>query len=275
LGGIAPGLLVVGVFYLAMAAILCPLLTSVSGRRVFCILLAVGLPVLYFAVFIFEAGSQERYMPLYPFLAWAAAWSMTVRTRFGKAPVIAGLVLLALMTAANVRALSRVRAEEKQAAQERRVGALKDRVGDAGMIAILSNRDDLMAFSKTYLFHPLNRPNAVPVYEVIEVGTASVETWRERFARRALEAWGKHAEVWVSKRVMAERPAPEWQWVEGDDPRIAWPQIPRFFHELKHSSESGGADGFVLLEDSPANREIFERLGRRNASYRSRQAAGG
>jgi hypothetical protein len=260
LADITGGLTVVVVFYVAMAAVLYPLLSSTEGRRFFVLLLIAGLPVLVFAVILFEPGSPERYIPLYPFLACAAVRSLTARSGLGRVPAYAGLVLLATISTSNLRAMSWSRASERQAAQEQRIGTIRDRVRGGGMVAILSNRDDLMAFSKTYPFNPLNRPDGVPIYEVIEVGNARVQTWREDFAVRVLGSWARNSEVWVSERFLAERPAPEWQWVEGDDPRISWKQIPEFFRTLDYQTQTGGLDGFSLLRNSAANRVVFEKL---------------
>jgi hypothetical protein len=254
---VSKGLVLVGVFYAAMAAILLPLLGTDGGRKLLALLAIVAAPVVGFAVFLFEPGSPERYMPAYPVLAAAVAWSLTT-TQGSRLARFAGAILLAIMVVVNLQALSRSRAVRLQAAQAERVSGIRERVRQEGMVGILTNRDELMAFAKTYPFHQMNRPEALPIYEVLEIGNQRLVVWREDFAKRALDCWSRGGEVWVSRRFLADRPDPRWLWVEGDDPHVKWPQVPEFFGALDYQEASGGADGFVLLKESAANRATLQ-----------------
>jgi hypothetical protein len=61
--------------------------------------------------------------------------------------------------------------------------------------------------------------------------------------------------VWLSTRLLADTPLPEWKWVEGDTGRVKWSDVRDFFRSLEVRSLVGGADGFVLLTDGPRNAE--------------------
>jgi hypothetical protein len=52
-------------------------------------------------------------------------------------------------------------------------------------------------------------------------------------------------------------PTPESNWVEGDDPRISWKDIPAFFNTLDRGDTVGGPTGFVLIPPTAHNREIL------------------
>ena len=66
--------------------------------------------------------------------------------------------------------------------------------------------------------------------------------------------------MWIRKRVLAARPRPEWNWVEGADPRLSWAGIHTFFSRLDVGQSIGDDDGFALLLSSPNNRALFIRL---------------
>ena len=59
--------------------------------------------------------------------------------------------------------------------------------------------------------------------------------------------WRRGGEVWVSKRLWSVNPLPDWDWVEGDDGRVSWKDIPEFFRPLQIAEELGGSDGFFRL----------------------------
>jgi hypothetical protein len=81
--------------------------------------------------------------------------------------------------------------------------------------------------------------------------------WREAFAAHALAVWNRGGDVWITRRAWADRPNPSWGWTEGDDPRIAWSQIPAFMRELTIAESTAGSDGFAKLADTPQNRAFL------------------
>jgi hypothetical protein len=153
-------------------------------------------------------------------------------------------------------------AARQQAAVVARLGELQPRLGAGSMVAVTHFQDDVAAFYLNYPFHPLNRAGALAIYAVTEPGAARTRTWREDFAAQALKCWGRGGEVWLSERLLAERPRPEWNWAEGGDPHARWRDLPPFFARLDLGERLGGDDGFALLARTPRNEEALRELAR-------------
>jgi hypothetical protein len=85
-----------------------------------------------------------------------------------------------------------------------------------------------------------------------------IPVWRESFAAKAQSVWSAGGDFWISKRLLAPRPKAEWNWVEGDDPRITWRDIYEYFSRFDYGQGVGGDDGFVLLTRSPKNNRLLE-----------------
>jgi hypothetical protein len=66
--------------------------------------------------------------------------------------------------------------------------------------------------------------------------------------------------VFVSRRVFAQRPRPEWDWVEGADTRVSWAHVYEFFAQLETGQAVGGEDGFVLLPRTPKNEQFLTQV---------------
>lgn len=66
--------------------------------------------------------------------------------------------------------------------------------------------------------------------------------------------------MWVSERLLAEAPFPEWGWVEGDDRAIRWAQVPEFCRKFQYDKKLGNSDGFVRLAPTQTNRAVLERM---------------
>ena len=66
--------------------------------------------------------------------------------------------------------------------------------------------------------------------------------------------------MWVSERLLAKAPLPEWDWVEGDDRAIHWSQVPEFCRQFQYDKKIGDADGFVRLAATETNRALLDRL---------------
>ena len=66
--------------------------------------------------------------------------------------------------------------------------------------------------------------------------------------------------MWLPMRFLRAQPMPEWNWVEGDDKRVSWTDLPTFFSQFETGAAVGGEDGFLLLLDSPKDREILSSL---------------
>jgi hypothetical protein len=82
-------------------------------------------------------------------------------------------------------------------------------------------------------------------------------TWQQRFAKRALATWQGNGEIWISKRLIAERPAPDWEWVEGNNPLIKWQDIKAFFRQFPYDGSLDGQDGFIRLARVPSTEALL------------------
>ena len=243
-------------FYVAAVVLVRSLLRSGTGRRLFYILLAGVFPALLFAVAVFEPGSSERYLPIYPFVCLAISYVLATFPRNAStAVVIFTFVFLAIST--NVYALWRPTVESRNAATISRIESLQGRVAPQGLVALVTLNDGIYQFSISFPFEPINRGARLPIYDVIQVANSRILRWKQEFAQRALASLGRSAAVWVSTRLLAEQPDPGWDWIEGDDSRIAWRDLPIFFRQFSYSDSVGAADGFLRLAPS---RENVERL---------------
>jgi hypothetical protein len=98
------------------------------------------------------------------------------------------------------------------------------------------------------------------VYDVIEVANTRVFHWRQEFAAHVQARWSQGRQVWLSKRLLADKPLTEWKWVEGDTGRVQWSALREFFRSLDVASGAGGADGFVPLVRDQRNMERMREL---------------
>ena len=62
--------------------------------------------------------------------------------------------------------------------------------------------------------------------------------------------------MWVTTRVLADRPVRSWLWVQGDARPITWEAMYRFFQNFDHSEIRGGEDGFFRVMDTDDNRRL-------------------
>lgn len=246
----------VAFFYLFSLSLIVALWRIAAGRRVLTLLAVAALPSFAVALFVYESGAPERYFAIYPFLFLAIALCLS---RFPRplAAQTAVLVFLALLLFMNTHALSRGVVEASIGNAANRVASLHDRVTANGMVAFVTYRDDAYEYVKSFPFEALNRGRLLPMYGVIEPGNTRVLTWKRDFADRALNTMGQGQSVWISKRFLAERPDPAWNWTEGDDKRIAWKDLHPFFGSLSFSAETGGPDGFLKLDDSERNKDVL------------------
>ena len=246
-------------FYAFGVSLLWVLTRSVRGKRVLRILAAAGVPVVVFAVVILEPGSIERYLPVYPFLCLAVAFSLS-QWRQNRIAVIICVSFLSIATMVNVAALWKGSVLKRHQLTVDRARSIADRVGPGGVVALASQNDDLYLLESSFPFDPIVRQTPLPIYDVIALATSGVREWRQHFARRALQALGQHQSVWVSKRLVAAEPNPDWGWNEGDDPNISWKELRPFFLCLDYSADVGGADGFLEVAHSGITSAFLERV---------------
>src|SRR3989454_535531 len=245
-------------FYVVLGSMAVTLLRSGRSRRILALLVLNGVPVLLFAVF-WEGGAIERYLLLYPVFFVSLAYCLS-SDRSSPLFKICGVAFMTAATISNVGAMATSVLAHRQDQVATRIKELQPLLKPQSLVATVHQQDELWAFYWTFPFHPTNRRGSLSVYHVVEQGTTQVLQWRQRFASRTLSVWATGGDVWVSKRVLSPRPRSEWNWVEGDDPRVSWADIYGFFLRLERGTSVGGDDGFELLLSSPQNRESLSRL---------------
>jgi len=241
-------------FYLFLMAIVLALLTSAKGQYFLGLLFVAGFPTLAFAVY-WQGGDPERYLALFPFVFWAAAVSLEISQRAVLRWTIAGFLIVASFV--NVIALSVTVIHRQQQQSASRVNELLPNLEGRSRIVTANWQDDLVNFSRTFPFDPINRRKDLLIQSVISPGASGVERWRESFTNSALSTIRDGGQVWLSTRLWSPRPRPEWNWVEGDDPRVSWTDLYGFFSRLDVGQPIGGDDGFVLLLSSDGNKQIL------------------
>jgi hypothetical protein len=250
----------IAAFYLFAAAFAYELLRRTQSGWPLLLVLAGAGPVLYFAVFVFEPGQSERYLPAFPFLIVALGWilrDLWQRRRMTQI-VIAGFLLCIVCGNGYSFAAPRVSREDRESL--RRVAELRSHFTGTGVAVVVTNQDQIVDVLNRSAFEAINKPAPFPLYDAVEPATSRILTWREQFAAVASKVWDQGGEVWVSKRAWSERPEPPWNWVEGDNERIHWSEIPRFFSALQTDADEGGPDGFSRLAPNSGNRAILSPL---------------
>lgn len=242
-------------FYLFLSFVLLSLITSTNGRRLLVLLMINVLPVIAFAVY-WQGGDPERYLPLYPLLFIAVAWALDSDQvkRLFKIPLV--LFVLAMIVTNGVM-LARVRLNRQQQAAAGRISELSGMLKPHSWVFAANWQDDLVNFNRSFPLNPVNRNNNLIIGALISPGEPEVARWQQEFSTRAESIWANGGDVWISRRLLSERPRPEWNWVEGDDPRISWTDLYRYASRLELGQSVGGDDGFVLLAPSEQNRKVM------------------
>jgi len=93
----------------------------------------------------------------------------------------------------------------------------------------------------------------VRVYRIVDLEINTASRWREAFAREVLDSWQNGHDVWLPKRLVADKPLPEWNWTEGDNPAISWKHLVAFARRLDWDKAVGDADGFLRIARSEHN----------------------
>lgn len=248
------------VLFYASAAVVClELLCSRWGRILLVLLVATVLPIVFFAILIFEAGSIERYLPLYPFIFLAFGYVLGSK-QAKRASKVLLLVAVAAMVVVNVNAMRLGRLDAQKAEAVSRIHDLIPSLGPASLVLAVNEQDSLAEFRQDFPLDPINLDTEWRTYDVLEINTERLSTWREDLATRVLRTWQRGGMVWLPVRFLRSQPKPEWNWVEGDDKRVRWTDLPTFFSQFETGPTVSGDDGFVLLHDSLKNRQILSRL---------------
>jgi len=229
---------------------------SSGGHRALLTLVFAAVPLLYFAVFLFEPSSPERYFPAFPFLLLATAAALEGFPARGHVASWGVAVFCALVAVSNLYSMSPWVADRENAPVVERLQAIGPELRNGGVAATLMLSDPIYTYLINFPDSP-HHPQRHAIYDVVEVAAARVEVWRELFAVRVQSAWAGDEDLWVSKRLLAERPQPDWYWTEGDDPRIKWTDLRPYFDEFEYDRDVGDEDGFVRLARSPKNQALI------------------
>jgi hypothetical protein len=245
------GLWKMGVFYAVLATTLLVLWRSPwRPRLLFCVLSAA--PVLAFGI-AWQGGDTERYLPLYPalVLALAGAVSVSPPRSLGRVLPEAFAVLLLVV---NVSAYSRQRFAADENAIVARVGEFNDSLLPPGSILVLPSFNDRTGpYFRSGTMDRQRIHGSYGLYGLVEKGATNTPQWRENFAGRALGVWDAGGRIWLSRRMLSATPQADWDWVEGDDRRVSWSDLPAFFTPFDLGASHGGADGFIELLPTQRN----------------------
>jgi hypothetical protein len=242
-----------GLFYLFLLALIVGLSWSPRGRRLLGLLGVAALPTLGFAV-AWQGGDLERYLPLYPFL-FLAAGGLFALERVPLLCTVAALVFFLAAAVSNVTVMARPVLWRDEQRLTARVEGLRPLLKANSRVFFV--RDELEGLNRN---HPLHAErDALPLEAAATPGLADSARWRENLARRFLDVWERGGDVWVTRRLFAGKPRPEWSWVEGDDPDLSWRDLHAFFAALEIDNAVGGEDGFVRITASKANRACLRK----------------
>jgi 4-amino-4-deoxy-L-arabinose transferase-like glycosyltransferase len=258
---LASGTIKLLLFYLYAGAVVWVLWNRPGGRGILLLLVAGAVPVLLFAITLFEPGSTERYLPAYPFFFLAAACALAAEGRTHRTLHWCMIVfLIGVLCAGNFYAKADWRGAAAYRAFLARKNALEAQAQPDSMIAVINFWDPLYRYPALRLLDSQAQPRNLWVYDVIEVANTRVFHWRQEFAAHVQARWSQGRQVWVSKRLLADKPLTEWKWVEGDTGRVHWSELREFFRSLDFASGAGGADGFVLMAHDQRNVERIREL---------------
>lgn len=241
-------------FYLAVATTLLGLLLK-SARRMLVLFLLTALPSIAFAI-KFDGGAVERYLPLYPIIFLAFGWVLA-QSQLPRLLKIVPVLFFCVAILVNSSVMARMVLDRQKQQTSERVQAVVPKLKPNSWLVTTHLQDDLVNFQASFPFEPINRHNIYHVYPLVVLNSDQAARWQEEFAANMLKAWSNGGDAWLSARMLSVKPEPHWNWVEGDDPRVKWDDIYKFFSQLHTGDVASGADGFVLLEKSDANVQLL------------------
>ena len=240
-------------FYLGLLVAVIAAWKHVDGKRVLVFFALNAIPVAFFAI-AWQGGDLERYLPLVPGIALLAAAGFAAARPWQRGVLGAWLVI---MIVTNAFALGAPLVDARRDSMRM---ALDGVAGEGRPLLVFSHwQDERVQFDRNY--PPQADPLPFQFYHLFTSNSASVEDWKPRAASRILAAFDTGTAVYVSERLLASSAKREWQWVEGDDPRVRWADLQAFFAPLAYadsgdggSGGSGSSDGFRRLLPTDANR---------------------
>jgi hypothetical protein len=241
-------------FYAFLLSVLWMAARTARGRPALALLSIAGVPMLLFAIVLFEPSSAERFLPVLPFLLLAAAAGWGGRLRW-----VAGAVLVAL-AGINGPAFIEAFSTEQQSVFTQ-IEDYGRHAAPADLLVTVTFSDPLPQWLEQRIYHRSMRNRVVPTFQLIEVSTGLAQGWKERFAGRVLWQWNQaKADVWIRQGALRDRPDEILRWVEGDNPALRWADVPAFLNMFEYDRRTALTEGFARLAHSENNRLILERL---------------
>lgn len=246
------------VFYVLLAAVLLLAWQNKRGKQSLVLLAIAVAPALVAAIGVFEPSSPERFFPVLPFLllSVAAGWESPGRPSVVARAIIGlfALLLPAMNAPAFIQEFHQWQRQATQQTIEFRTHAAAD---DAAITIMLT--EPLMVLSQ-HPFNSLNRMGEISTMPAIDIFNAQAERWPRRVAQFVSANWAEGRFTWVEKAALSNTPAEYLRWVEGENPKVHWKDVPAFFHTLEFDRDTGGADGFLRISPSPANKARLKTL---------------
>lgn len=241
-------------FYCFILAILTGLFGRDARLKTLVLLCIAAAPALGFAIY-WHGGDAERYLALLPFivLALAVGWTRE-RHRVFKA-ITLGFTVLMIVT--NLIAFSSYNVDRQRQQSTSRLQPVLPLLKPNSILFTANWQDDLINFNRSFPFDPINRQANLRISAIASPGEPEVAFWRAEFSLIVQRTWWNGGEVWISTRVLSPTPKAEWNWAEGDDPRISWRDLFNYFSSMDFGETVGSADGFVRLLNTEKNKALL------------------
>ena len=234
----------VALFWLLVGAILAACIGNAKTRPALIVFLVVAGPLFWFAIVVLEPSSPERFLPVLPFFLLLVALLWQVEGKRAVCARSAAIVFVCLLPILNGPTFLKGLGESSEI--NRRLEDFRDRAERADEIVSLTISDPIAS-----------KPLLVESFPMVDVGNASAAHWRELFSAEVLNRWKNGIDVWVQKSMFLSRPPRVSGWVEGDDPRVTWREIPDFVGQLNYDRETPSVDGFRRIARSDSNQKMF------------------
>ena len=244
-----------GLFYLTLLSLLFSLL-RLPDKRIF-VFCTLGIVIIIAFAILFDGGAIERYLPMYPFFFIALSHVLNLTTM--RLIKVLLLIFLVISSLTNFFAMEQSTLYKQQERAASRLEGVRKAIRPHSIVYVVNWQDEAISFERNYPFHPSNA-NDFQINALVTPGTTSVSRWKEDFASRALSMWQLGGDVWISTSALKDRPLPEWNWAEGDDPAVSWADFPKFFKQFDFGCVVGGDDGFILLLPTLRNRTALNEI---------------
>ncbi|HEY2842990.1 MAG TPA: hypothetical protein VGJ09_05040 [Bryobacteraceae bacterium] len=204
----------------------------------------------FFAIALFEPSTPSRFISLLPF------WSLALATGYlaSGATVLRRAALIAIPSlAAFVNLWTLTVHNPCSGALAARFDQILKTAHPGDMAVAITGLDDLYFTADQCRMQPEEDSAGLIVRTLLETGNQSAPQWRDSVAENASQVWGRGGDLWIPKRLLADTPAPTWNWTEGDNPALKWSDFPAWFRRFSFDADVGGPDGFLRLAHTPEN----------------------